>query len=112
MPRFLYSYFQLLSYMGSGTPEDPGGDFSMSVWIDAPDEHAALVWGYRLLGDYYRARFQHAEDASHCDGRPIEEGYIEKDPEVLARAQAVYDYPAGRVNEVPNWREPWRDHNG
>jgi hypothetical protein len=29
MPRFLFQYLQLFSFLGAGTPENPGGDFGM-----------------------------------------------------------------------------------
>lgn len=38
MALYLYSYLNLFEYIGSGTPEDPGTDFGMSVWIEAPAE--------------------------------------------------------------------------
>jgi len=57
---YLYSYLNLFGYIGSGTPEDPGTDFGMSVWIEAPDEQAALDWGHVVLADYVRARAKNA----------------------------------------------------
>ena len=108
MPRFLYEYVQLFSYVGSGTPEDPGGDFGMCCWIDAPDKESALRWGHVLLGDYYRARFARSEDAERHSGSPVEDGWIVEDEELLAKPPRA---PECRVGEIPVWDEPWRDHN-
>lgn len=106
MPRFLFEYLQLFSYMGSKTPEDPGGDFGMCCWIEAPNKEAALKWGHVLLGDYYRARF--ARSDSPCDGSPVEKGEIVEDEERLANPPNV---PVCKVGEIPIWDEPWRGHN-
>ena len=106
MPRFLFEYIQLLSYMGSGTPEDPGGDFGMRCWIEAPDEAAALKWGHVLLGDYYRARFAHSDNARSFDGSPVEDGWIVNDDRLLADDPP--HVPSCRVGEIPVWHEPWR----
>jgi hypothetical protein len=108
MPRFLYEYLQLFSYMGAGTPESPGGDFGMSCWIEAPDHETALKWGHVLLGDYYRARFARSEEAEFHDGSPIEQGWIVDDEQRLANAPSV---PSCQVGEIPTWDEPWRHHN-
>lgn len=35
MPRYLFSYLELFSFIGDGTPQNPGGDFSMHCWIEA-----------------------------------------------------------------------------
>jgi len=58
MPRYLYTFLELFGYLGRGTSDDPGTDFGMSVWIDAPDEEAAFLWGNHLLEDYRRARYR------------------------------------------------------
>jgi hypothetical protein len=108
MPRYLYRYIRLFGYIGSGTPEDPGTDFGMSVWIDAPDEEAALDWGRRVLADYARARHRH--DGSGGDIGPGEiEGWIERDEVALGRAEGRY--PACKVGEIPTWHAPWRLDN-
>jgi len=93
--------------MGSATPEDPGTDFGMCVWIEAPDEATAQSWGKVILTDYVRARFQDSEVA----GLPFsEEGWIEKDEKQLEEAR-LCDYPVCRLGEIPTWHEPWKRHN-
>jgi hypothetical protein len=111
MPRFLFDYVELLSYLGDGTPENPGGDFGMCCWIEAASELEALEWGYVLLGNYYQARFARSPDSANYDGSPIREGQIETDPEQLAWAQEQPGFPVCRVGEIPNWQEPWRPFN-
>jgi hypothetical protein len=81
MLRFLFEYMELLSVMGAGTPENPGGDFGMHCWIEAPDKETALEWGYVLLGDYFKARYAQSADGYRHDGSPIREGHIIEDPE-------------------------------
>jgi hypothetical protein len=108
--RYLFEFTELFSVLGEGTPENPGGDFSMYCWIVAPDPQAALEWGYVLLGDYFRARFSRSEDADLYDGSPVREGAIVDDPELLARA-GDWAIPSCRVGQIPEWREPWRISN-
>lgn len=108
MPHYLYTYIHLFGYIGAGTPEDPGTDFGMSVWIDAPDEDAARCWGKVVLDDYVHARFQHSEDAG-IDAA-WGEGWIEKDDQTLKRAEG-FDYPLCQVGQIPAWAEPWKRHN-
>jgi|GEM_PF-6763701 len=103
MVLYLYSYLNLFEYIGRGIPEDPGTDFGMSVWIEAPDEQAPLDWGRLVLADYVRARHQH-------DGSGLGiEGWIEKDEAELERA--VGRFPRCRIGEIPAWEGPWRHHN-
>lgn len=100
MPLYLCTYLNLFGYIGSGTPEDPGSDFSMSVWIDAPDEQAALDWGRLVLADDIRARYQHegadiepegTEGSVEADVEPdVIEGWIEQDGAALERAVGKY----------------------
>lgn len=110
MPRYLYRYFQMFSYLGSGTPEDPGGDFGMYCWIDAQDEAEALEWGYALLGDYMKHRFAHSNPGAY-DGTPVNAGEIEADPDVIADIEEKYRAPVSKVGEFPQWHEPWRLSN-
>jgi len=108
MALYLYTYLNLFGYVGSDTPEDPGGDFGMSVWIEAPDEQAALNWGHLVLGDHIRARHRHDGSAPEIDPGGIEE-WIEKDDAVLKGAEGRF--PLCRVGEIPVWEAPWRRHN-
>ena len=118
MPRYLYSYVELLGVLGMETPEEPGTDFGMSVWIDAPDEEAAFLWGNHLLEDYRRARFRFVpREESHgpevTEHRPVAprlEGWIEIDESILEMAREC-GYPVSRVGEIPEWIDPWRVHN-
>jgi hypothetical protein len=110
MPRFLYQYLELLSFLGAGTPGDPGGDFDMNCWIEAPDKEAALEWGYVLLGDYCKARYAHSADGHRHDGAPIREGEIIEDPETVTAAEH-WNIPSCSIGEVPEWKEPWRHSN-
>jgi hypothetical protein len=108
--RYLFEYVQLFSMIGAGTPDDPGGDFSMDCWIEAPDPQAALEWGYVLLGDYFRARFSRSDKAESYDGSPVRDGSIVDDSELLARA-CDWEIPSCRIGQIPEWREPWRISN-
>ena len=110
MPQFLFHYMEMLSFIGAGTPENPGGDFDMYCWIEAPYKEAALEWGYVLLGDYFKARYAQSADGYRHDGSPIREGEIIEDPEIIARTER-WNIPSCRVGEVPQWREPWRLSN-
>ena len=107
MPRFLYRYMELLGYMGAGTPEDPGSDFSMSVWVDAADEEEARRWGRVVLQDYVRARYQPSGDEVTPEAY---EGEIVKD-ECWLQSAAQAGYPVCRVGELPKWVEPWKRDN-
>ena len=51
MRRCLFQYMELFSVIGAGTPENPGGDFGVNCWIEAPDKGAALEWGYEEVLD-------------------------------------------------------------
>jgi len=108
MPDYLYTYLNLFGYIGRGTPEDPGTDFGMSVWIEAPDEQAALGWGRRVLADYVIARYRHEDEGAVIEPGAIE-GWVEKDEGALKRAEGRY--PRCRVGEIPNWQSPWRHDN-
>ncbi len=121
MPRYLYTFLELFGYLGRGTPDDPGTDFGMSVWIDAPDEDAAFRWGNRLLEDYRQARYRLApgdegeegpgpEEPQHRHAARKLEGWIEKDESVLERARGC-GYPECWVGEISEWIEPWRYNN-
>jgi hypothetical protein len=110
MQRFLFQYLELLSFLGAATPENPGGDFDMSCWMEAPDKRAALEWGYVLLGDYCKARYAHATDGHWHDGSPIRQGEIVEDPETIAAA-AHWNIPSCRIGELPEWYAPWRLSN-
>lgn len=110
MPRFLFQYLELFSVIGAGTPEDPGYDFDMCCWIEAPDSESALKWGYVLLGDYFKARYSHSADNGRHDGLPISEGEIIDDPTFVASAER-WNVPSCRVGEIPKWHEPWRISN-
>jgi hypothetical protein len=96
--------------IGAGTAEDPGGDFHMSCWIEAPDSGAALEWGYVLLGDFCRHRYASAADGTRHDGAPLRRGEIVDDPKSLVTA-AQWDIPVCRVGEIPVWDQPWRRSN-
>ncbi|WP_435015807.1 hypothetical protein TA3x_003360 [Tundrisphaera sp. TA3] len=108
MALYLYSYLNLFGFVGSGTPEDPGTDFGMSVWIEAPNEKAALDWGHLVLADYLRARFRHDDPVAGIASNGIE-GWIEEDE--YARKEAAGKFPCCRVGEIPTWDAPWRHHN-
>lgn len=108
MALYLYSYLNLFGYIGSGTPEDPGTDFGMSIWIEAPDEQAALDWGHLVLADYIRARYRHDNSATEIDPGGIE-GWIEKGETALKDAEGRF--PRCCVGEIPTWQAPWRHHN-
>jgi hypothetical protein len=110
MQRFLFEFIELFSFLGAGTPENPGGDFTMYCWIDAPDRDAALRWGHVLLGGYCRARYARAADGSRHDGSPLRKGAIVEVPELLARALG-WRIPTCQVGELPRWHEPWRHTN-
>jgi hypothetical protein len=107
MPRYLYSYFELFGYVGAGTPEDPGSDFGMSVWIDAANEEEAKQWGRLVLHDYVRARFKHSEDHVVTEGY---DGEIVKSPWQLECA-ALANYPVCSVGQMPKWVDPWKGNN-
>lgn len=109
MARHLYRYANFFGYLGSGTPEDPGSDFGMCVWIEAPDERAALDWGRVLLADYTNARHRHDGSGAHYKPGDIE-GWIEEDEATIRRAEG--EYPLSLVGEIPTWDAPWRIHNG
>ena len=111
MPRFLFHYLELFSYIGEGTPSDPGGDFSMYCWIDAPNREEALAWGHVLLGDYYQKRFAHSEDADRYDGTPVVDGEIETDQTTLANMASKYAIPKCVVGVIPEWDAPWESCN-
>lgn len=111
MPKFLFKYHELFSVLGNGTPENPGGDFGMYCWIEAPDADAALEWGYVLLGDYYKQRFAQTPEADHYDGAPLREGEIETDQEFLDELVNKYKIPECQVGTIPDWNEPWRMSN-
>jgi hypothetical protein len=107
MPRFLYRYMELLSVIGAGTPEDPGGDFGMSVWIDAANALEASAWGKRVLEDYVRARYRYSDP----DIDPAQfEGEIITDIESINYA-TDRGYPVCKVGQIPLWSEPWRHDN-
>lgn len=110
MPRFLFQYLELFSFIGAGTPENPGGDFEMNCWIDSPDKNVALEWGHVLLGDYFKARYANSADGCRHDGSPIKRGEIVDDPRILAAA-THWSIPACRIGEIPEWRKPWRLSN-
>jgi hypothetical protein len=110
MQHFLFQYLEMLSFLGAGTPENPGGDFSMFCWIEAPDKESASEWGYVLLGDYLKARYANSADGHRHDGSPIREGEIIEDPLTIAAAEQ-WNIPLCLVGEVPEWREPWRLSN-
>src|SRR4051812_33820050 len=103
MPRFLYQYIELFGYMGAGTPDDPGSDFGMCVWIDAPTEDEARGWGKRVLEDYVRARY--AQSDPDLDPTRFE-GDIVHDRCQLEQAEAE-GYPQCEVGQTPEWSEPW-----
>jgi hypothetical protein len=110
MQRFLFHYLELFSVFGAGTPENPGGDFGMHCWIEAPDQRTALEWAYVLLGDYCKARYAHSADGYLYDGSPIRAGEIIEDPEQIAAAEH-WNIPTSRIGEIPEWQEPWRLSN-
>jgi hypothetical protein len=110
MARYLFEFIELLSFIGDGTPEYPGGNFSMHCWIEAPDKESAVEWGYVLLGDYCKARYAHSADGHRHDGSPIRQGDLVEDPELLATAKE-WNVPSCRAGEIPEWREPWRISN-
>ena len=110
MQRFLFQYLELFSVLGAGTPENPGGDFDMNCWIEAPDKKSALEWGYVLLGDYFKARYAHSADKYRHDGSAIREGEIVEDPETIAAAEH-WNIPLCQIGQMPEWREPWRISN-
>lgn len=93
--------------LGAGTPNDPGGDFSMYCWIEAESADEALDWGHKLLGDYYRKRFAHSDSADLYNGEPIDEGEIETDQDTINDAHN-WNLPVCRVGQFPNWDRPWR----
>ena len=112
MPRYLFSYLELFSFMGDGTPQNPGGDFSMHCWIEATTAEEALKWGHVLLGDYHQKRFAHCDYGEGYDGSPIIDGEIETDEEILASFARKYVFPECKVGEIPVWEAPWRTSNG
>jgi hypothetical protein len=89
MQRFLVQYLEMFSAIGAGTPENPGGDFEMSCWIEASDKAAALEWGYVLLGDYCKVRYAHSADGHRHDGSPIREGEIIEVPRDYHRCRGL-----------------------
>jgi hypothetical protein len=111
MPRFLFHYLELFSYIGEGTPHDPGGDFSMFCWIEAPNHEEALAWGHVLLGDYHQKRFAHSEDADRYDGTPVVDGEIETDQATLADMARKFVIPECVVGAIPEWDAPWESCN-
>ena len=109
--RYLYNFLEMFSSLGHGTPESPGGDFSMYCWIEASSKDEALNWGHVLLGDYYKHRFAHSDDASHHSGQSIERGEILTDEEAIHELKNNYTIPECRVGEFPVWDRPWRISN-
>jgi hypothetical protein len=110
MHRYLFEFTEFFSFIGAGTPENPGGDFSMSCWIDALDQESALEWGHVLLGNYCMERYSESADGHRHDGSPIREGEIVNDPELITIAMG-WNIPSCRVGEIPVWLEPWRISN-
>jgi hypothetical protein len=110
MPRFLFHYLELFSVIGDGTPQNPGGDFGMHCWIEAPCKEVALEWGFVLLGNYMKARYANSADGHRHDGSPVREGEIIDAPEILAQAGS-WNIPSCQVGSIPEWREPWRLSN-
>jgi len=108
MPKFLYEYQCILGVLGAGTPEDPGTDFHMAVWIEADDETEALEWGHVLLRSYNKSRNQFT--GSIATGT-ASDGSITHDERVLEFANTE-QYPKCRVGEIPTWNAPWRHSNG
>lgn len=107
MGRYLYTVIGLLSYMGDGTPENPGGDFGMSVWIEAPDEETASRWGKRVLEEFVRQRFRFSRNKADPAAY---EGQIETSQEMIDW-HSKREIPVCRVGEIPNWPAPW-EHDG
>ena len=101
MALYLYRFIELLSFIGDGTPENPGGDFGMCVWIDADDVDQARKWGKRVLKEFVRERFRQ----SHPDLDPTRyAGDVVED--------AVYEAgrtPVCKIGEIPRWTEPWKN---
>ncbi|HET6246776.1 MAG TPA: hypothetical protein VFE47_03680 [Tepidisphaeraceae bacterium] len=107
MARYLYRYLQLFGYVGAGTPDDPGSDFGMSVWIDAANEDEAKTWGKAVLHDYVRARFRYSNENVNTERY---EGEIVSHPGWL-QSSAECGYPVCRVGEMPTWFDPWKSDN-
>jgi hypothetical protein len=103
VPRYLYHYADLLGVLGLGTPENPGTDFAMSVWIEADNAEEALRWGKVVLADFIRARFER----STTKYTATDDGWIEEDQGEIQPSR-LHRYPECKVGEIPEWREPWR----
>jgi hypothetical protein len=105
MPRYLYEFIELLSYIGDGTPQNPGGDFTMCVWIDADDVEQARSWGRQILHQFVRERFRHSDPDVDPTGY---EGEIVEDAALLEsrKREAI---PVCKVGEIPQWTEPWKN---
>jgi hypothetical protein len=100
MSLYLYRFLELFSIIGDGTPENPGGDFGMSVWIDADDMIQARNWGKRVLEEFVRERFRQSDpdlDPSRYEGDIVEDAVYE-----------VGRTPLCKVGEIPSWPEPWK----
>ena len=104
MRRFKYSYLELFSYMGF-TPEDPGGDFGISFWIDAPTAAEAERWGKVALAAYVRLRYRFATDPP--DPASLQ-GQLDEDA-VCSEATNGTEMVC-KVGELATWEDPWADY--
>lgn len=95
MPQFLLRFFRLR--ICSDEPLDSDFDESQWVWIEAPDEEAALSWGREVAEFFARERWPETFRLRKTDFA----AWIEsEDPAALewARSNAV---PACKVGEFP-----------
>lgn len=104
VPRYMYTFVELFSYMGDGTPQNPGGDFMMCVLIDADDVGQARWWGKRVLEEFVRERFSQSDpdvDPSRYEGEVAEVAE-------MLQLGTNDDIPVCKVGEIPRWTEPWK----
>lgn len=112
MAHYKFTFIELFGALGRGTPDAPGSDYGLFVAIDAETADDALERGYHVHGDFARARTQHT-DWQH-DGSPIRNGEIDGTANVDELIAENPNYAICKLNEFPNWIEPWKncDANG
>ena len=108
MPRYVFSHIDLCGVLGLKTPECPGTDYGLLCVITAPTKDDALEWGYRVHGDYMRART--AFTTSPHDGSPIRLGDLSDDSEgeIVSMLAEGADIAVCNAGEYPAWVEPWK----
>ena len=108
MARYVFLHIDLCGVLGKNTPENPGSDYGLLCVISAPNPESALEWGYRIHGDYLRARMAQAQNQH--DGSTIRLGELAdySDDEIESMLSERPFVAACSVGEFPVWIEPWK----